>query len=213
MNTDPEQNSPFPPALSRRKALKTGATGMAWLLTLSHIPPALVNELAQLTQNQPMTCARLAGILQTERTRWNGLLAEIGPARMEEPGVVGTWSIKQLVAHLTWYERQIVEGAQQVLQTGKFVRPNAGKLGIDERNARIAEESQARPLSDVLAESDMVFNHVLHVIMACPTELLNDAQRLGLPNEVVPWMAIANNSYAHYREHEPDIRAWLAHTT
>ena len=102
MTTDPDQPTPPASTLSRRDALKTGATSMTWLLSIGQIPPALVHEFAQMTRDQPMTGSRLAGILRTERARWNALLAQIDPARMEEPGVEGTWSMKELIAHLTW---------------------------------------------------------------------------------------------------------------
>ncbi len=206
------KHSDHPANVSRRDALKTGVAGMAWLLTLGHVTPALASELARLAHDQPMTGARLAGILQTERTQWNAMLAQVGPASMEESGVAGTWSVKELVAHLTWYERRVVEGAQQVLSTGTYTRPDTAGLSMDERNARIAAESRARPLDEVLAEADQVFGQLLAVIATCPEDVLNDPRRLGLPGDMVPWMAVASNSYAHYREHEPDIRAWLART-
>jgi len=204
-----------PSRLSRRNALKAGAAGMAsmagmaWALTLGHGGADLVKELAHLAQGRPMTAARLADIVQAERVQWNGLLAQVGPDRMEIPGVEGTWSVKEVVAHLTWYERAIVDGAAQVMNTGTFTRANDG-LGMDERNARIAAESRARSVDDVLAEADDVFAQLLQVIAACPDELLNNAKLLGLPDDVPPWMRVANNSYLHYQQHEQSIRAWLA---
>ena len=54
--------------LTRRDALKAGAAGLTALLTLSHITPALAEELTRLAHHQPMTGARLASILQAERT-------------------------------------------------------------------------------------------------------------------------------------------------
>jgi DinB superfamily len=198
--------------LSRRDALRAGAAGIAALLTLSHITPALADELARLAQDQPMTGTRLASILQAERTQWNALLAQVGLDRMEEPGVEGEWSVKELVAHLTWYEQAIVEGARQFLSTGTFTRRRPADMGLDELNAHIAAESRARPTSGVLAEADEVFGQLLRVIAACPEDLLNDPRRLGLPEDMVPWMGVANNSYAHYRQHEPALRAWLDRT-
>jgi hypothetical protein len=197
------------PPLSRRTALKAGAAGFAALLGLSHMTPALAEELTRLAQPLPMTGARLASILRAERTQWNALLAQVGPARMELPGVEGAWSVKELVAHLTWYERAIVEGAQQVLRTGTFTRRRPEGVGLDEINDQIAAASRARPASEVLAEADDVFAQLLAVIEACPQEVLNDPRRLGLPADMVPWMGVANNSYAHYREHEAALRAWL----
>jgi DinB superfamily len=196
--------------LSRRDALKAGAAGLAALLTLSHITPALAEELNQLAQDQPMTGARLAEILRAERAQWNALLDQVGLDRMDIPGVEGEWSVKQLVAHLTWYEQAVVEGAQQALNTGTFSRRRPDGVGLDEMNALFAEESRTRPASDVLAEADAVFEQLLALIAACPDAILNDPQLLGLPDDMPPWMRVANNSYAHYREHEPALRAWLA---
>ncbi len=149
-------------------------------------------------------------IIQTERTQWNALLAQVGPDRMEIAGVEGTWSVKEIVAHLTWYERAVVDGARQVMSSGAFTRPGSGAGTVDERNARIAAASRTRPAADVLAEAENVFGQLLQVIAACPDNLLNDAKLLGLPDDIPPWMRVANNSYAHYREHAQSIQAWLA---
>jgi len=206
------EQSDLPANLSRRTALKAGAAGLAALFTLSHITPALANELASLAQDQPMTGARLAGILRSERAQWNALLAQVGLQRMEIPGVEGDWSVKDLVAHLTWYEQAVVEGAQQVLRTGTFGRRRPAGMSLDQQNAHIAESSRVRPASDVLAEAEAVFGQLLVLIEACPEDLLNDPRRLGLPDDMVPWMGVANNSYAHYREHELALQAWLVRT-
>ncbi len=195
--------------LSRRDALKAGAAGFAALLSLSHMTPALADELTRLAGQQPMTGARLASILRAERSRWNELLAQVGPERMDAPGVEGEWSVKQIVAHLTWYEQAIAEGAQQALSTGTFTRRRPEGVGLDEMNAQIAEQSRARPASEVLAEADAVFGQLLALIEVCPEDMLNDPRLLGLPEDMVPWMGVANNSYAHYRQHEPALRAWL----
>jgi hypothetical protein len=128
---------------------------------------------------------------------------------MEIPGVEGVWSVKEVVAHLTRYEQAVVDGAAQIMNTGTFTRANDG-LGMVERNARIAAESRARSVDDVLAEADDVFTQLLTMIAACPDELLNNAKVLGLPDDVPPWMRVANNSYLHYQQHEQSIRAWLA---
>jgi hypothetical protein len=212
MTTHPEEhNVSAPGALSRRAVFNAGAAGFAAaLLTVSHITPALADELARLAQGQPMTGARLADILRTERAQWNALLDQVGLDRMEIPGVEGEWSVKQLVAHLTWYEQAVVEGAQQVQSSGTFPRRRPAGMSMDEMNAQIAEESRERSISDVLAEAQAVFEQLLVVIAQCPQDLLNDPHVLRLPDDTPPWMRVANNSYAHYREHESALRAWLA---
>lgn len=196
--------------ISRRGALKAGAAGLAALLTLGNITPALAEELARLAGGRPMTGVRLVSILQKERTQWNTLLAQVSPERMVIAGVEADWSVKDLVAHLTWYEQAVVEGARSVLSGGTFTRRRPEGVTLDEQNARILEVSRARPASAILAEADAVFTALVTILVACPQNLLNDPHVLGLPDDMVPWMGVANNSYAHYRQHEPALRAWIA---
>jgi hypothetical protein len=158
---------------------------------------------------EPMTSARLLSIMQMERAEWEALLAQVGEARMTEPGVEGQWSVKDIVAHLTWYDRTVVEGAQTGIRGERFVRTGLRALGTDERNERIAVESHNRPLRDVLADSRQAFDQVLAVVRACPDDVLNDGRLTGLPDDVPPWVLVANNTYKHYREHGRAIRAWL----
>ncbi len=205
-----ESVAPQREALSRRDALKVGAAGIAALLGLGHFTPALAEEFARLTGNEPMTGPRLAKILRAERARWNALLDQVGLDRMDVPGVEGDWSVKELVAHLTWYEQAVVEGAMQVASTGTFKRRRPEGMGLDEMNARIAAQAHDRSAEEALAEAREVFDRLLTVIEFVPQDILNDPKRLGLPGDVVPWMAVANNSYAHYRQHEPALRAWVA---
>jgi len=202
---------PAPEVLSRKGALMAGvaAAGAAWLLALGHTSPAIAGEIDRLAREGPMSASRLVDILRGERASWDALLARIGPGRMDLPGVEGTWSVKQIVAHLTWYEGVVVEGARQLMSTGTFVREGLRALSMDERNVILAAQSRARPVRDVLAESEQVFGQLLAVVDACPDDILNDPRRLGLPDDVVPWTLVANNSYAHYQEHARAIRAWL----
>jgi hypothetical protein len=217
MTTDPEEHdvsASASGALSRRAAFKAGAAGFAAaLLTLSHITPARADELARLAQGQPMTGARLGEILRAERVQWNALLDQVGLDRMDIPGVEGDWSVKQLVAHLTWYEQAVVDGAQQLQSSGTFLRHRPAGMSMDEMNAQIAEASRGRSARDVLTEAQEVFERLLVVIAQCPQDLLTDPRVLGLPDDTPAWMRVANNSYAHYREHEPALQAWLAAQT
>ncbi|HVC79938.1 MAG TPA: maleylpyruvate isomerase N-terminal domain-containing protein [Chloroflexota bacterium] len=124
-----------------------------------------------------MRASRLVDILRGERASWEALLARIGPDRMDLPGVEGTWSVKQIVAHLTWDEGVVVEGARQLMSTGTFVREGLRALSMDERNTILAAQSRARPVPDVLAESEQIFGQLLAVIAACPDDILNDPRR------------------------------------
>jgi hypothetical protein len=52
-----------------------------------------------------MNSAELLDTMPTERARWEALLIEVGIEQMQEPGAEGQWSIRDIVAHITAYER------------------------------------------------------------------------------------------------------------
>ena len=51
-----------------------------------------------------MNKSELINELQKEYGQWKALLDQIGPARMDQPGVNGDWSMKDIVAHLTGWQ-------------------------------------------------------------------------------------------------------------
>jgi hypothetical protein len=46
------------------------------------------------------TKAKLIDWARRERAGWEQLLADVGEARMSEPGPMGDWSFRDLLAHL-----------------------------------------------------------------------------------------------------------------
>ena len=56
-----------------------------------------------------MNKAELLAWLREEHRQWQALLDEIGPERLELPGVAGRWSMKDIVGHLNgWQDRKSV---------------------------------------------------------------------------------------------------------
>ncbi len=52
---------------------------------------------------------QLVNTLHVERAAWEALLKQVGDDRMTIVGVVGDWSIKDIVAHITAWEQRPVE--------------------------------------------------------------------------------------------------------
>lgn len=46
--------------------------------------------------------------LKEARAEWEALLAQVDEDRMLQPGAAGKWSVKDIIAHVTWGEREIV---------------------------------------------------------------------------------------------------------
>jgi hypothetical protein len=148
--------------------------------------------------------------LHAGRAQWEALLAQVGEARMLQPGVAGEWSIKDIIAHVTWGERETVE----VLQARALVGSDLWNLPQDDRNAVVFAENRDRPLHEVLAEAQQVHAQLLEALVALSEEDLTDPRRFrNMPANWIPWQIIAGCSYEHYRQHTPSIRAWLDQAT
>ena len=144
-----------------------------------------------------------------DRAEWDRVLAEVREEQMLEPGLPGGWSVKDVIAHVNWYEQEMVV----LLETRELAGSELWGLSADERNVPIHEQNKDLMLDEVLAESNRVFEHVWELVSQLDDEDLMEASRFDqMPEGWEPWQVIASNTYEHYQEHIPDIRAWLAET-
>lgn len=153
-----------------------------------------------------MTKNKLLERIRAERAQWDALLAQVDESRMSEPGVTGDWSLKDIIAHVAWCEREVLG----VLRAHAMVGSDLWNLSNNERNAAVYAQNHARTLHDVLGEAREVYPRLIEAIEALAEEDINDPARFhDMPSEWQPWSLIANNTYEHYQAHVPSIRAWL----
>ena len=144
-----------------------------------------------------------------DRAEWDRVLAEVGEEQMLEPGLPGGWSVKDVIAHVNWYEQEMVV----LLETRELAGSELWGLPADERNVPIHEQNKDLTLDEVLVESNRVFERLWELTSQLADEDLMEASRFDqMPDDWEPWQVIASNTYEHYQEHIPDIRAWLAET-
>ena len=157
-------------------------------------------------------------ILQTERAQWNALLAEVDESRMTSPDAAGNWSVKDIVAHITAYEKGLVAWLGAASRGEVLELPDLDQPNVDRRNAEIFSKNQARSLNDIRQEAQQVFAQLLSLVEALPEADLLEPERSDW--FVKPrwqtsrplWMCIADDSYKHYHQHRADIRARLDQT-
>ena len=144
--------------------------------------------------------------VKTERSRWNDILAQIDDDLMLKPGVEGDWSAKDILAHVVWYEREIVG----LLRARAFVGSDLWALPLDERNAGVHEETKNMTLEEARAESARVFPELLELLEALPEDAYGDPSGFpGMPAEWEPWFIIAGNSFNHYLDHTESLKQLL----
>lgn len=155
---------------------------------------------------EAMTKERLHSTVRDERIAWRGLVRQFNQAQMVMLKLPDGRTPKDVVAHVTWYEKQMVG----VLRAGEMVGSDLWDVSVAERNAAIREENKERPLSDVLAESERVFADLISLIRSLKEADLHDPARFpGMPEDLKPWELIAENTYEHYRGHTPELEDLL----
>jgi uncharacterized damage-inducible protein DinB len=154
-----------------------------------------------------MNKAEFLNLQRQARAEWDALIAQVPPDKMTQPDVVGRWSIKDLIAHVAWYENEMVN----VITTRVFDGSPWWELeDVDERNARIYEQYRDVPLDKVLTDAKAIYQKFIEALMSLSDEELNSASYFrDMPTEWIPWQVIASNCFEHYPQHIPDVEAWL----
>jgi uncharacterized damage-inducible protein DinB len=141
---------------------------------------------------------RKAQLLDEIRRMHGELEAAIAPlteAQMTQPGVNGEWSVKDTLAHITWWEGHML----RTLRTGHE------ELGPDilteQKNAEVFAANRDRPLAEARAEFEASYQEVLAALEGWPAEALAQDETY----EEIGW-----DTFKHYPEHTAAIRDWLA---
>jgi hypothetical protein len=144
-------------------------------------------------------------LIRLRRGDWEQTLASIPRERMAEPLIDG-WSIKDIVAHLTWHDREMVG----LLKTRKLAGSAWWTLPLEERNQRIFNQYRNQPLEEALQEHAEVHQTLIEEIERLEDEDLNDPDRI---EEMLPGFKLGTlleeNTWAHYLAHTEALRAWL----
>lgn len=155
----------------------------------------------------PLDRTTLLEQIHAARTQLDAVLARIPAARMEEVGAVGTWSIKDVLSHIAWYENETAG----LLEQRAVVGSEWWSLGIEAMNQRVYEAHQDVPLATVQAHAAAAFARLVAAVETLSEEKLRDpAHFREMPAEWVPGRMIYENSAEHYLDHMADIEAWWA---
>jgi hypothetical protein len=150
-----------------------------------------------------MTKHELLTVIRTERAAFDALVASIDDAALTAPALGDGHSVKDLLAHISLWERLCAKWLQAVGRGETPDRPEV--IDVDATNARDHAASKDAPLADVLAESSVTHQALLDAVEALSEDDLADEQRFGWP----AWRLVRVNSDEHYREHIDQIAAWL----
>jgi uncharacterized protein (TIGR03083 family) len=162
------------------------------------------------SMDEPMTKSRLLEILQAKRAELDALLAQVPRERMAIPGAAGHWSVKDIIAHLTYYERWLADRLHEQLRGESYTPTELDFMG-DARNDVFYEQARDKPLDQVLADSRQAFQDLLTGVDAHNQAFLIEPQQFeGAPAPMIVWHLLRGDVYEHYAMHMPSIEQWIA---
>jgi hypothetical protein len=122
-------------------------------------------------------------------------------ARLLEPGVVGDWSVKDILAHVNTWEDEALKYLPVILQGGKPPRYVAYG-GIDAFNAQMTEQKRDFSLPQVRRLLDETHSRLVELIRTAPEDQLVGDTRFR--------RRLRLDTYGHYPQHAEAIREWRA---
>jgi hypothetical protein len=134
------------------------------------------------------------------------------PRELTLPGLHGGWSVKDEVAHLTFWEGRLLPIVRAALAGEE--PPYRSGVGSGEKinamNAEVFAESQQRPLDDVLAAMDDTHAALVRAVRELPEDALFDAHHFPWTHGEPLLVVVAGDTYEHYPEHSRNIQRWRA---
>jgi hypothetical protein len=157
---------------------------------------------------KPADKAELLTNIQSGYEQLEGLLAHLNEEQMITPGVNGSWSIKDNLAHLTVWQNYQAARQEGILDGIEPPDPAPGLETEDEENEFFYQRHKDLPLADVLADFRLSYQRVLAATQALSWEDLNKPFP-WYDNNVPVGSYTIGNTYGHYEEHREIIQRWL----
>ena len=142
-------------------------------------------------------------VLERLERAWNDFeesYAGLSDTELTTPGVTGAWSVRDIIAHVTWWEEEALKHLPLIRDGGRPPRYSVRYGGIDAFNALMTEQRRDLSLADVLRRHGEVHERLIAYVRAAPEELFAAETRFRRRLQL--------DTYSHYPIHAKAIRAW-----
>jgi hypothetical protein len=126
--------------------------------------------------------------------------AGLSDAELMEPGVTGDWSVRDIIAHVTWWEEEALTYLPLILNGRKPPRYSVTYGGIDAFNAQRTEQKSDLSLSEVLWQREDTHRRLVDFIQGVSEDQFARETRFR--------HRLRLDTYSHYPQHAEAIRRW-----
>jgi hypothetical protein len=153
--------------------------------------------------------------IATSYASWQALVERVPRAQMTEPGFAGAWSLKDVIAHIMVFERWTADHleasarGEALPEQVPWGPPDGNTADVDAQNATFYRHFRETPLDDVLALAREHHQRLVAGIERLAESDMHDAEKYAWTRGQPVWQAIRGDSFKHYDDHQPAVRAWL----
>lgn len=126
--------------------------------------------------------------------------AGMSEAQLTKPGVAGDWSVKDILAHVSWWEAESLQHLPLILQGERPPRYSQLYGGIDAFNAMMTGQWRQRSLAEVVAQLEDTHRRLMAYLESVPEEQFTKETRF---RRRLGW-----DTYKHYPLHTQAITEW-----
>ena len=131
---------------------------------------------------------------------FRGSYAGLSKSDLLEPGVTKTWSIRDIIAHVTTWEEEALKHLPAILQGRRPPRYSVTYGGIDAFNALMTTTKARLSLAEVFRQQEEIHRQVLDAVGRAPDDQLVRETRFR--------RRLRLDTYHHYPKHTEAIRRW-----
>jgi hypothetical protein len=145
---------------------------------------------------------RVEKLLQRLDTAWvefQESYAGLSEAQMMVPGVVGDWSVKDILAHVTIWEEEALKHLPLIIAGGRPPR-YVTYGGIDAFNAQMIAQKRDLALADVRWQHEDTHRRLIDFVRSAPAD--------QFARETRARRRLRLDTYGHYPLHTGAIREW-----
>ena len=140
-----------------------------------------------------------------DRARLAALWRDLSEAQMmARPGPQADWSVKDLIAHISFWEGALCDLLPRALQ-GESIDFEGT---VADLNRSVHEEHRDQSLALALADFDASFARLESLLEELDDDAINDAARYQIFGKPLRHF-IAANTTVHYADHLADLRAYV----
>ena len=140
--------------------------------------------------------------LHNGRRQWHQIWRGIDLFGTSSPRRPGEMSLRDILYHVAWYEREMVN----MIKLRSFDGSPWWDLPVEERNSLIKTEGLTISLLQAWRVEEQAFTDLLAQLQTLSDEELDNARFfVEMPADAKPWEVIASNTYDHYIEHFSSI--------